>query len=139
LRSRRLAPRRRRFSLVGAACIVLVIVAIWAVKRSDRVPALLAGPQTTTASPVPDDGPTDQAGAAPSDGPTEAALEASVAGHRAPPPSIPERPERLAPTAPRPRVAVSSATSASVSDDGDGMGIIDWLLAKRRTGSVPRE
>ena len=139
LRSRRLAPRRRGFSLVGAACIVLVIVAIWAVKRSDRVPAFLAGPQTTTASPVPDAGPTNQAGATPSDGPTEAALEASVAGHLAPPLSLPERPERPAPTAPRPRVSVPSATSASVSDDGDGMGIIDWLLAKRRTGSVPRE
>jgi type II secretory pathway predicted ATPase ExeA len=135
------APRRRRFSLIGAACIVLVLVAIWAVKRSDPVPAFLAGPQTTTASPVSDGGPTDQVqpGAAPADGPTEAALEAGVAGHTEPPPSLPDRPERPAPTASRLRVAVPSATSASVSDDGDGMGIIDWLLATRRTGSVPRE
>jgi type II secretory pathway predicted ATPase ExeA len=142
LRSQRpRAPRRRQFSLVGAACIVLVIVGIWAVKRSDRLPAFLAGPQTTTASPVPDDGPTDQVrpSAAPADGPIEAALEASVASHIAAPPPLPDRPERPAPTASRPRVAVPSAKSASVSDDGDGMGIIEWLLARRHAASVPRE
>jgi hypothetical protein len=101
------------------------------------VPAFLAGPQATTASPVPDDVATDQVQSVA--GSAEAALEASVAGHIAPPPPLPDRPERPASTVSRPRTAVPTAKSASVSDDGDGTGIIDWLLAKRRTGRVPGE
>jgi type II secretory pathway predicted ATPase ExeA len=126
--------RRLRASLVGAACIVLALVAIWAVKRTDRVP-FLAGPVETTASPVTDAAVEGEAGAAaPAKAITEAALESNPAGTSAPPtPDLPERPERPVPVASKPRAAAAPPRSGrATADHGDGTLIIEWLLDKQR-------
>jgi general secretion pathway protein A len=129
--------RRPLASLVGAACIVLMLVAVWAVKRSDRVPAFLAGPVETTASTVTDvatEGENEPAAAAaPAEDLADAALASNAAGPVAlPPPALPER-ERPTSIASRPRVAVPPAKSArAAADNGDATIIIDWLLDKHR-------
>lgn len=143
--SRPRARRRPLASLAGAACILLVLVAIWAVKRSNRVPAFLAGPVETTASTVRDVAPdtASEASAAPAEGFTEAAPEAAAndaVAQVARPPALPERSEPPPSIAPPRRVSVSRARSARPPDDADATVIIDWLLEKRQPArSVPRE
>jgi len=132
-------PSRRWASLVGVACIVLTVVAIWAIRRSDRVPEFLAGPVTTTASTLTAvapgaDGDTNAIRIDDADGPTGAAPERSPAIEVVRPPALPERPDRPTPTAAPPPVAIPAATSARASDEGDATVIIDWLLKGRRHG-----
>jgi general secretion pathway protein A len=140
--ARRRARRRPLTSLAGATCILLVLVAIWAVKRSNRVPAFLAGPVETTASTVHDVTPdtAGEASAAPAEGFTEPAPEAAPVVQVARPPALPERSEPPTSIAPPRRVSVSRARSARPPDDADATVIIDWLLEKRQPArSVPRE
>ena len=142
--ARRRLRRRPLTSLAGAACILLVLVAIWAVKRSNRVPAFLAGPVETTASTVHDVTPdtAGEASAAPAEGFTEPAREAApdAVVQVARPPALPDRSEPPTSIAPPRRVSVSRARSARPSDDADATIIIDWLLEKRQPArSVPRE
>jgi hypothetical protein len=124
---------------------VLTVVAIGAIKRSDRVPAFLAGPVATTASTVTAVAPaadvdTNAVRVDDADGPTGAAPERNLAIEVVRPPALPERPDRPTPVAAPPPVAIPAATSARASDDGDATVIIDWLLKGRRPGgSVSNE
>jgi type II secretory pathway predicted ATPase ExeA len=138
----RAARRRPLASLATAACILLVLVGIWAVKRSDRAPAFLAGPAATTASTVQEVPPHagSEASAARPGISTESTPERSTIGPVAGPTAVPERTEPPTPIASRPRVATPPARKPRVADEADATRVIDWLLEKRSPGgSVPRD
>ena len=133
------APRRRLASLAGAAGIVLILAATWAVKRSDWMPGLLAGPAATTASTVTDAAPAiegDSTVASDATSPSPGATaEPNDTVAAASPPTVPERPRRPLSVASRPATAPPAAKSPRTADDaGDATSIIDWLLEGRGAG-----
>lgn len=143
----RVAPKRRLAALIGAGCLALTLVAILAVKRSDRTPSSVTEPAATTVSTV-ISAPTGTENSSTVSREDEAA--SALAGTAvkpadtvevSPPPTLASAPEQRGSTAPRSPTASTAPRSHVVSpvpkrapaaDDADATKVIDWLLKGRR-------